>query len=650
MIAPEFIAQLLARVDIVEVIERRVPLKKAGQNYVACCPFHKEKTPSFTVSPTKQFFHCFGCGAHGSAIGFLMDYAGMSFRDAVAELAQSVGLRVPAGGAPQQSASPSPLLAVLARAQRFYAERLRESPAAIDYLKRRGVSADMARRFQLGWAPEGWQPLAAVFENYAADPLLERAGLVSVSEGGRRYDRFRARLMFPILNARGAVIGFGGRLLGDAEEGGPKYLNSPETAVFSKGRELYGLFQAQAEIRRTGRVIVVEGYLDVIALAEHGLGNVVATLGTATTGAHAERLLRLADDVVFAFDGDAAGERAAWRAFMNVLPVLSDGKQVRFLFLPPEHDPDSYVRANGREAFERLVEQAVPLSAYWLERLRAERPGDTAEARAARAALGRRHLDEVAAPLLRASLARALAADTHLPVETVLGAIPQSGTNAPGSAQKTVAGPRGQTPHFGEMPSEAPAREGWREPRPVLPRFDPVEQRLRLAARRLLFRPMLARHLEGLRIPSGTGGGALALLFAIVEAAGRLGPQATAGAVAELLRESEFAEEMRRLLTDRDNALDEQMSEAEIAAELGALRERIESGLLTARPQPVVGPAGRVAGGIVSTLVPQRRVEAAPPVVEGKAPEVKPLRSAAAVFERDQDPAARSPAGLEPPF
>jgi len=310
MIPNDFITTLLSRVDIVDVIDRSVPLKKAGANYQACCPFHTEKTPSFTVSPTKQFYHCFGCGAHGTAIGFLMEHDGKSFPEAVEALARDAGLAVPhtePAGERERREESSDLAELLLEAARFYRAQLKDAPEAIAYLKRRGLTGAIAARFGVGYAPAGWQNLAKAFPRYD-DPALEAAGLVVRGEAGKRYDRFRERIMFPIHDTRGHVIGFGGRVL---DSGEPKYLNSPETAVFSKGRELYGLYLARNAIRDAGRVVVVEGYMDVVALAQHGVEYAVATLGTSTTPVHAQKLFRLADTVVFCFDGDAAGRKAA---------------------------------------------------------------------------------------------------------------------------------------------------------------------------------------------------------------------------------------------------------------------------------------------------------------------------------------------------
>ncbi len=374
MIPDSFIQDLLNRVDIVNVIDKSVPLKKAGANYSACCPFHNEKSPSFTVSPTKQFYHCFGCGAHGSAIGFLMEYTGLSFIEAVNDLAKSVGLEVP-----QEQSSPASreadyanktiklsLQDSLQQAANYYKTELKNSPRAIEYLKSRGLSGIIAAKFQIGYAPAGWQNLQAVFNNYENE-ALQTAGLTVVNEQGKRYDRFRDRIMFPIHDQKGQVIGFGGRVINNEDT--PKYYNSPETPLFQKGHELYGLFVARRAIRDIGRVLVVEGYMDVVALAQFGIEYAVAALGTATTPFHITKLMRQTDEIVFCFDGDKAGQIAAWRAAMNALPALTDGLKLRFLFLPTEHDPDSYVRKFGREKFEQDIQAAMPLSSYIVQHL-----------------------------------------------------------------------------------------------------------------------------------------------------------------------------------------------------------------------------------------------------------------------------------------
>ena len=396
-IPQSFIQELLARADVVEIVGRHVQLKKQGANFMGLCPFHGEKSPSFSVSPAKQFYHCFGCGASGDAIKFLTEYSGLSFREAVDELAGQFGLQVPeddASPAERERAAAqrqrqATLTDVLERAGEAFRAELKASSRAIDYLKGRGLSGTIARRFGLGYAPEGWRTLAGVFPEYD-NPLLVECGLVIVSEEdeGKRYDRFRDRIMFPIRNVKGECIGFGGRVLGDEK---PKYLNSPETPVFSKGRELYGLFEARAALREQGYALVTEGYMDVVALAQLGFPNAVATLGTACTADHVHKLFRFTDSVVFSFDGDAAGRRAARKALDGALPWASDTRSCKFLFLPPEHDPDSFVRAFGAEAFQRCVDDALPLSRFMVE---VAREGcDLASAE------GRAHLASNARPL-----------------------------------------------------------------------------------------------------------------------------------------------------------------------------------------------------------------------------------------------------------
>lgn len=374
MIPESFIQELLNRVDVVDVVDKNVPLKKAGANYSACCPFHNEKTPSFTVSPSKQFYHCFGCGAHGSAIGFLMEYQGLSFVESVNELAKMVGLTVPQeqrGSAVAAYRTAPDLLDVLQRAADYYKSALKKSPRAIDYLKARGLSGEVAARFQIGYAPAGWQNLRDIFAE-DDNAALQTVGLVAVNDQGKRYDRFRDRIMFPIHNRQGQVVGFGGRVINPEDM--PKYYNSPETPLFQKGHELYGLFTARRSIRTAGRVLVVEGYMDVVALAQYGIGYAVAALGTATTPSHIAKLMRQTDEIVFCFDADAAGQGAAWRAAMNALPALTDSLQLRFLFLPDGHDPDSYVRKFGEARFEELMAAAMPLSQYVIQHLSVDNP------------------------------------------------------------------------------------------------------------------------------------------------------------------------------------------------------------------------------------------------------------------------------------
>ena len=391
-IPASFIQELIARADVVDIVGRYVQLKKGGANFMGLCPFHGEKSPSFSVSPAKQFYHCFGCGKNGNAISFLMDHGGMSFVEAVKDLAQQYGMQVPEEeGSPQDRAraaeqrqKQATLTDVLEKACDAYKKHLKNSPKAIDYFKGRGLSGEIAKQFGLGYAPEGWRSLASVFPNYD-DPLLAESGLVitnqesgdgnqvdkanpSTSSGqAKRYDRFRDRMMFPIRNVKGECIGFGGRVL---FEGTPKYLNSPETPVFSKGRELYGLFEARTHLREHGYALVTEGYMDVVALAQLGFPNAVATLGTACTTDHVQKLFRFTDAVVFSFDGDAAGRRAARKALDGAIPFATDVRNIKFLFLPAEHDPDSFIREFGKEAFSRYVSEATPLSRFLIDSAR----------------------------------------------------------------------------------------------------------------------------------------------------------------------------------------------------------------------------------------------------------------------------------------
>jgi len=358
----EFIDELLARLDVVEVIDRRVPLKKAGKDFKACCPFHNEKTPSFTVSRPKQFYHCFGCGVSGTAITFLMEFEHLSFPEAVEELAGEAGLEVPDTGPARSGDNPTlPLLEILGEASRYYKDQLRshsDASTTIAYLKQRGLTGDIAAQFDLGYAPTGWDNLSSTAGNEEKLDLMVKAGLISKRESGGHYDRFRARVIFPIHDNKGRVIAFGGRLL---DEGEPKYLNSPETPVFHKGSELYNLHRARSAIAQQQMSIVVEGYMDVLALAQHGIDHCVATLGTATTATHLQRLFRLAPSIVFCFDGDRAGRDAAGRALEIALPLLESGRQVSFLFLPEGEDPDSVVRDQGADTFRTLIESATPL-------------------------------------------------------------------------------------------------------------------------------------------------------------------------------------------------------------------------------------------------------------------------------------------------
>ena len=518
-IPQNFIDELLNRVDIVEVIDSRIALKKAGREFQACCPFHNEKTPSFTVSPGKQFYHCFGCGAHGSAIGFLMDYENLEFPEAIEELARAAGLEVPRenGTGPRPEQRNTDHYALLERADQFYRSQLREhaqAQKAVDYLKQRGLSGEIAARFGIGYAPPGWDSLLRHLGSDAQtrDAAVE-LGLLVRKDDGRLYDRFRDRVMFPIRDRRGRCIGFGGRVFGDEK---PKYMNSPESPLFHKGKELYGLFEARKASQKLERLLVVEGYMDVVALAQFGLTNAVATLGTATTPEHLERLYRTVPEVVFCFDGDAAGRRAAWRALENAMPVLRDGREARFLFLPEGDDPDSLVRRIGSESFREKTVDSVPLSRFFYESL--SQQVDT------RSVDGRAHLVELARPLLQKlpdSVFR----------ELMLEELSQhSGLRAEQLQQRI----------FGKEPPEPPPEPPGQRPRNTGP--SPV----RMAIRLLLEQPALGRDVqrpcgfEDLELPG------IALLTELLELLARH-PHLSTGGVLEHWRGRPEEQHLARL-------------------------------------------------------------------------------------------------------
>ena len=450
-IPEKFIDDLLSRVDIIDVIDARVPLKKAGRDFKACCPFHEEKTPSFTVSQSKQFYHCFGCGKHGSAIGFLMDYEHMSFPEAVRDLAQRAGVEVPhsTSFAPDNKPDVSAaLLDGLSQADLFYRRMLREHPQAqeaIDYLKRRGLTGEIAADFGLGFAPDGWDNLLkAVGNDDGARETLQAAGLLVKKDGGGFYDRFRNRVMFPIHDHRGRLIGFGGRVL---DKGEPKYLNSPETPLFHKGRELYGLYRARDALKRAGRALVVEGYMDVVALAQFGLDYAVATLGTATTRDHLERLFRYVPEVVFCFDGDRAGREAAWRALENALPVLHEGRQLSFLFLPDGEDPDTLVRKEGAEGLEARLKTALPLPEYFFQHLGAQVDLSRLDGRARLVELARPYLSKLRPGALHQLMLVRLAELSRLPVVDIARLLEGSGRPVAAVARRpSRSAPGGQRP------------------------------------------------------------------------------------------------------------------------------------------------------------------------------------------------------------
>lgn len=438
-IPPEFIDELLARADIVEIIDSRVPLKKAGREYKGCCPFHDEKTASFTVSPGKQFYHCFGCGAHGTAIGFLMEYDHLGFREAIEELAGRYSMIVPQSAGQDNSAErrkQADLYSILDSANRHFQQRLRENDAAKNYLINRGLSGAIAARYQLGFARDSWDDLLnTLTAKNISTKNLEAAGLISSNDQGRVYDKFRGRIIFPIHDQRGRVIAFGGRALGDGE---PKYLNSPETPVFHKGKELYGLYQALNEISRQSQAIVVEGYMDVIALSQSGIENVVASLGTATTPTHIERLFRQCNEIVFCFDGDRAGRQAAWRALENTLPSMRDGRQASFLFLPEGEDPDTYVRKLGRDGFiTQLKQQSLPLPEYMLSHLAEDIDINRMDGKARLAGLARPLLNNLPRGTLKALLLQKLAEITHVD-EAGLTDLMQEETKYPPAQRKAT--------------------------------------------------------------------------------------------------------------------------------------------------------------------------------------------------------------------
>ncbi|NJM32692.1 MAG: DNA primase [Limnobacter sp.] len=419
MIPQSFIDDLLYRADIAEVVGQYVQLKSAGANLQGLCPFHNEKSPSFSVSPIKQFYHCFGCGAHGNAISFLMNHLGLTFPEAVETLAARMGLDVPhekgVEQAPELHSERESQVGTMTTASGFYKKQLKRAPHAVDYLQRRGLTGEVAARFGLGYAPAGYQPLAEVFGDYASNTQLDAVGLTKQSEQGRRYDRFRDRIMFPIRNPKGQVIAFGGRIL---EQGEPKYLNSPETALFSKGTEVYGLFEGRQAIHAKGYVLVTEGYMDVVALAQWGYENAVATLGTAVTETHVQKLFKHTGRLVFAFDGDSAGRKAAWRALEASLPYVTPAKGAYFVFLPPEHDPDSYIRNEGPEAFEYLINKAESLADFLIRHLKENFQLEQVEGSSSAIAFLKPRIQTMAATELRLMLLQALA--RQLDMQTVV--------------------------------------------------------------------------------------------------------------------------------------------------------------------------------------------------------------------------------------
>ncbi len=377
-----FIDDLISRTDIIEVINSRLPLKRKGKEYTACCPFHNEKTPSFTVSETKQFYHCFGCGAHGNVIGFLMEFDHLEYVDAIETLAADQHLDVPREGSGEKKNQPNnaPIYAVLQHASQLYQQQLNTSTRAINYLKQRGLGDDIIKQYKIGYAPDNWNFLhnALTDKTFTTEQLFQ-AGLLIQNDKQKPYDRFRDRIMFSITDQRGRIIGFGGRIL---DKGEPKYLNSPEIPVFHKGTELYGLYEVKQTLRKIERLLIVEGYMDVIALSQHNINYAVASLGTATTTEQIQKMFRTTHEVIFCYDGDNAGKKAAWHALENTLPVIRDGMVAKFLFLPENEDPDTMVRKEGKAAFEQRIQTATPLSDYLFNALSVQIESDTVEGRA----------------------------------------------------------------------------------------------------------------------------------------------------------------------------------------------------------------------------------------------------------------------------
>ncbi|MBC7982967.1 MAG: DNA primase [Candidatus Obscuribacterales bacterium] len=455
-IPQHFIDELVARADIIDVIGSRVPLKKGGKEFKACCPFHGEKSPSFTVVPDKQFYHCFGCGAHGTALGFLMEYDHLSFVEAVEDLAARLGMQVPREVDPNFKPKPvDDLYTPLERAAELYGQQLATSDRAIQYLKKRGLSSDIAQRFSIGFAPDAWDFIGNALGGSEVDThkLLQTGLVIEREQRGGTYDRFRDRIMFPIRDSRGRVIGFGGRVL---DKGEPKYLNSPETELFHKGRELYGLFEARQATRSITRLMVVEGYMDVVRLHQAGITYAVATLGTATTPEHLTRIFRVCNEVVFCFDGDRAGRAAAWRALENALSQIREGRQIRFLFLPDGHDPDSLVGEEGREKFEARLDTALALSDYFIRELSSRSDIATVDGRAQFAEAAKPLIARIPEGVYRELLVDALARVVGMSPERLMGLIgPKTGPQTPSASSAT---PREQQSTANRLPTGVTGR------------------------------------------------------------------------------------------------------------------------------------------------------------------------------------------------
>ncbi len=529
-IPQSFIDELLTRTDIVEVIDPRVQLKKAGREYTACCPFHNEKTPSFTVSPTKQFYHCFGCGAHGSALGFLMEYDHLNFPEAVEELARMNGMEVPreAGPAPDPKARErqANLYDLMAQADRYYRQQLRHHPQsarAVNYLKQRGLSGEIAASFGLGFAPPGWDNLLkALGTDEEKIKQLTSCGMLIEKDEGGHYDRFRDRIMFPIRDQRGRSIAFGGRILGDDK---PKYLNSPETPLFHKGRELYGLFEMRQALRKIDRVMVVEGYMDVVALAQFDIRYAVATLGTATTPDHLNRLFRVCPEVIFCFDGDRAGRDAAWRALDNALPILKEGHELRFLFLPEGEDPDTLVRKEGKAGFEARLDQATPLSRYFFDQLGSQIDMSSLDGRARLVELTRPYLAKLPKGLFRQMMLDHLANLAKVDRQAIEARLQQTAANPATPEPAQQARPRKRATLRGKAP------------------FTPIRRVIAL----LLHYPHLASELENDHILASLQQPGIPLLIKLLEMI-RQHPNISSAVLLERWRETDHWPHLEKLL------------------------------------------------------------------------------------------------------
>ncbi len=544
----EFIDDLLIRADVVEVINARVPLKKKGREYTACCPFHNEKTPSFTVSPSKQFYHCFGCGVHGSALSFLMEYEHLDYVEAIESLADSLGIPVPReqggrGPSPEQLQRNKNLYTLLEDANNYYQLQLKAAPKAIEYLKNRELSDEIIKRFNIGYAPAGWDNALKMFSQSYPDQQLVDSGLViHKEEDNKKYDRYRDRIMFPIRNRKGQVIGFGGRVLGDEK---PKYINSPETSVFHKGSELYGFYEARLNTQKLDRIIVVEGYMDVIALAQFGVSYAVATLGTATTADHIKQLFRSVPEVIFCFDGDRAGREAAWRALENAVPMIQDGKEIRFLFLPDGEDPDTQIRKIGKDEFEASCEQAVSLTAYFVEKLNERFNIASDEGKARFLGEASKHLKNMPDTLIKDQLLKRLAVLTNVDIKTLTRhhLIKNEQRSEPGLAFSRLSN------------------------REV--RHTPV----RYAASLLLFDPALVKYIdnfEQIALSELPGSDLLTTLIETIQES----PQINAAALLERWRNTEFEAPLTHLMTWQPETDDEDVLSCELQDCLRQIRKR----------------------------------------------------------------------------